>query len=70
MKATDHSRLDSRFAAFGWTTKRCNGHDCLELSRALEKTRDSPYIILANTVKAKGMPNLEDTLNSHYAILK
>lgn len=72
LKPADHLKLDRRFEAFGWTTQRCNGHDCFELIRALELRdyKSPPYVILANTVKAKGLPELEDTLKSHYMVPK
>lgn len=66
-KQTDHSQLDARFAAFGCQTARCDGHDCRRLLDALSiPTTNSPLIVLANTVKGKGVPGIENQVKSHY----
>lgn len=65
-KKTYHKKLDERFKSFGWEVKRCNGHNCKELFQILRRKSKYPLIILANTVKGKGISHLEDTLKSHY----
>lgn len=65
-KRTDHKKLDAIFSAFGWETLRCDGHDCNELYNALNKTHNLPFVVLAETIKGKGIPEIENTLKSHY----
>jgi transketolase len=62
--------LAAKWQAFGWHTEEINGHQIQEIINAFEKTAsiiDKPSIIIANTKKGKGLKNLEDTLESHYA---
>lgn len=63
-----------RFEAFGFETVVINGHDFAQIDKALEKatTReaDHPFIILAETVKGKGISFLEDKNGWHGKALK
>lgn len=60
--------LDRRFEAFGWETKRVDGHDVSQLHEALLHLKHRgisgrPAVLVADTVKGKGVPELEsDTL--------
>jgi transketolase len=60
--------FDRRFEAFGWEAHRVDGHDIPALHQALKalKQRGSshrPAVLIADTVKGKGVPELEqDTL--------
>jgi len=59
--------FEARFEAFGWQAERVDGHDVGALQRALGglKQRDSgrPAVLIADTVKGKGVAELEqDTL--------
>ena len=59
-----------KWQAFGWRCTRREGHDLLSLQGGLELLRDgAPLVILAQTVKGKGIGFLENTLLSHYAVL-
>lgn len=56
--------LESKFSAFGWNVSRCNGNDLFEFSQILEKNKkciDLPKIIIADTIKGKGVPFMEHT---------
>lgn len=61
--------LDVKYAAFGWDVLRCDGHDMGRLVRALEfaKThnRRKPTVIIAETVKGKGVSFMEDVAGWH-----
>ena len=70
LKNTNHKLLDKRFQAFGWETQRCEGHDCYKLAKAFKNYSDKPRIILADTIKGKGIESIEDTLKSHYIQVK
>ena len=61
--------LDKKFEAFGFNVKRIDGHNPLELIEALKGIRcrksSRPLAIIADTVKAKGLKDVENTLLSH-----
>ena len=60
--------FEQRFAAFGWQAERVDGHDMVALHAALSglKQRGAtgrPAVLIADTVKGRGVPELEsDTL--------
>lgn len=59
--------MDQRFEAFGWECSRIDGHDlgalCETLSRCREGRGGRPKMVVADTVKGKGVAVLEsDTL--------
>jgi transketolase len=52
----------AKFAAFGWDTLDCDGHDHESLSAAFDQAEaatDHPTAIIANTVKGKGVSFME-----------
>jgi transketolase len=56
--------LEAKFKAFGWNTKVCDGHNVRKLKRALKGK--TPLIVIANTIKGKGVPFMENNVNWHY----
>ncbi len=60
--------FDRRFEAFGWEARRVDGHDIQALHQALTSFKERgatgrPAVLVADTVKGKGVPELEqDTL--------
>ena len=62
--------LDRRIQSFGWETRRVNGHDIAALLDAFETPHPGkPLAIVAETVKARGIPGLENKAESHHAAL-
>lgn len=58
----------TKFAAFGWDTIECDGHDHESLRSAFHqavKATDRPMAIIANTVKGKGISFMEGDHNWH-----
>ena len=57
----------NRFEAFGWNTVEIDGHNMDEILRAFALAHESfkPFAIIANTIKGKGIPGVEDQLNWH-----
>ncbi|MGI6086222.1 MAG: transketolase [Acetivibrionales bacterium] len=54
--------VKGKFSAFGWNCIECDGHSIGELCEALDAVRDykgKPSIILARTVKGKGVSFME-----------
>ncbi len=57
-----------RVAAFGWRTRLIDGHDMAQIVAAFEeagKVPDRPLMIIARTLKGKGVPALEDREGWH-----
>ena len=57
-----------KWQAFGWDTKEINGHDHKEIFDAIEWARaaeNSPRIIIAHTIKGKGVSFMENDNNFH-----
>lgn len=53
--------LEPKFEAFGWNVKRVSGHDYNALESAFQwiPQNESPSIIVADTVRGKGLPSIE-----------
>lgn len=56
--------LDLKFESFNWQTKRLNGHKISSEDLTLDEKY--PLIIIAETIKGKGVNFLEDSVDSHY----
>ncbi|MBN2659007.1 MAG: transketolase [Spirochaetales bacterium] len=65
--------LERRFEAFGWKTLRCSGHEIGELLSTLREARnlaaDGPVMVLADTVKGKGVSFMENQIEWHSKIV-
>lgn len=59
--------IAARFAAFGWRACTVDGHDHDQLRSALGEDRalSRPRAIVADTVKGKGVPFMEDRVEWH-----
>lgn len=63
--------LFDKLKAFGWEVVEVNGHSIEELYAAFSTYhRDKPLAVIADTIKAYGLPGLENKAESHHAILK
>ncbi len=64
--------MAGKWRAFGWTVREVDGHDVDALTEAFDAPaeRDRPTMVIANTVKGKGLPFIEGDVRSHYAKLK
>ena len=53
---------DEKWRAFGWNVLRCDGHDLAALDAALDAAaacKGVPTVILADTIKGKGVSFME-----------
>ena len=60
--------LGAKYASFGWDVLRIDGHDMNQVVDALQKARASvgkPVVILADTVKGKGVSFMENQPGWH-----
>lgn len=63
----------AKWEAFGWEAREIDGHDISEIIYALKRTpfkRNKPSLIIANTVKGKGISFMEDKPEWHGKSLK
>ncbi len=62
--------LKEKWKAFGWDAHEVDGHDMGALVEALERFphAEKPFVIVAHTVKGKGVSFMEDDNNWHYRI--
>lgn len=63
-KVSDLGDLPAKFRAFGWHVERCDGNDVEALARAIASARsitDKPQVIIADTIKGKGVSFMEHT---------
>lgn len=75
-QATDRSQevmalepLADKWEAFGWHTQEVDGHDLEAIGLALDAARaetNKPSVIVAHTIKGKGVSFMEDDNNWHY----
>lgn len=75
-QATDRSNnvlgispLVQKWESFGWHTLEIDGHDINSFHKALDcENFSKPKMIIANTIKGKGISFMEDDNNWHYRL--
>lgn len=63
-KTSDLGDLEAKFKAFGWHVRRVDGHDIGALQATLEELselKDLPKMVIADTIKGKGVSFMEHT---------
>ena len=63
--------LREKWEAFGWDAIELDGHDIGALVEVMNRPADGagrPRVLVANTVKGKGVSFMEDDNNWHYRI--
>ncbi len=63
----DLEPLEDKWRAFGWDVVRIDGHNIGEIQTALHKPphRDQPRVIIADTIKGKGVSFMEGQIGWH-----
>ena len=78
-QATDRSNnimklepFENKWKSFNWHVQRINGHDMDEIEISIKNARNNrlhgPSMIIADTIKGKGVSFMEDDNNWHYRI--
>ena len=63
--------LNQKWKSFGWEVEEIDGHDFNQMKKAFKSCRsckEKPSIIIAHTIKGKGVSFMEDNNNWHYRI--
>lgn len=62
--------LGDKFKAFGFTVREVDGHDYDQLRDVFSYMSNTPEVIIANTIKGKGVSYMEDKWEYHTIIPK
>ena len=62
--------LDQKFKAFGWDLEIVDGHSLPALTTVLGARRPTgrPLVVIANTLKGRGVSFMEDTVKWHHGV--
>lgn len=67
----DLEPFTTKWESMGWDVHEVNGHDFAQIIGALEAPHtNKPRVIIAHTVKGKGVSYMENTVDWHYKNLK
>jgi transketolase len=58
--------LADKWAAFGWATANVDGHDHDQLAQALSAREGRPSVVIAKTIKGRGVDYMEGQVPWHY----
>lgn len=58
--------MAAKWEAFGWTAHSVDGHDVRALLEAFHAPSDKPTVVIANTVKGKGVSFMENNPSWHH----
>ena len=69
----DLAPLQDKFQAFKWKVKIVDGHNIKKLYKSLKELKEEksnyPKVLLANTIKGRGVPQLENDALCHIKTL-
>ena len=59
---TSLNKIKKKWTSFGWYVQEVNGHSIIEIISSLNKIKKSnkPNLIIANTIKGKGLSIMEN----------
>ncbi len=63
--------VDQKFESFGWAVRHVDGHNLKQLKEAFEEmpyTRGKPSLIIAHTIKGKGVSYMENEIKWHHGV--
>ena len=67
-KVMNPTPFDKKFEAFNWNVLSIDGHNFDEIKEAIDKakeTKGKPTVIIANTIKGKGVSFMENQAGWH-----
>ncbi len=69
-KINEFGSLVDRWKSFGWNVLEIDGHNVPELMKSLQEFKsqahDGPLVLIAKTIKGKGVRSIEGTAGSHH----
>ncbi len=63
--------IDAKFESFGWAVKHVDGHDIgalIQIFDALPFEKNKPSLIIAHTIKGRGVSYMENQLKWHHGV--
>ena len=63
--------IDSKFESFGWAVRHTDGHDINQLKEAFDTLpfeKGKPSLVIAHTVKGRGISYMENVLKWHHGV--
>jgi transketolase len=63
--------IDKKFESFGWTVEHVDGHDISKLLKTFNKLpfeNGKPSLIIAHTIKGKGISYMENEIKWHHGV--
>jgi len=60
--------IKSKFESFGWHVSEIDGHNHIEILESFHLDQDKPHLILAKTIKGKGIKIMENNPEWHHKI--
>ena len=61
--------FSAKWRSFGWNVAECDGHSVNEITAALSEKLETPFALIANTVKGKGVSFMENMPQWHNGVL-
>lgn len=61
--------IHDKFRSFGWEADEVDGHNMTELAEVLNKASDRPRVVIAHTIKGKGISFMEGNGKWHNGVL-
>jgi len=68
----DMGDMRAKWAAFGWEVRECDGHnvaDILDVTQQRNQPHGKPLVVIARTIKGKGVSFFEDDNAWHHNVL-
>ena len=62
----DMGNMVGKWESFGWEAAEVDGHDVAELCRVFSHDSSRPYVVIAHTVKGKGISFMEHNREWHH----
>ena len=63
--------IDAKFESFGWAVRHVDGHDLNKLKEIFDQlpfTEGKPNLVIAHTVKGKGVSYMENVIKWHHGV--